>query len=254
MEDLFLTLGFVMCYWEGAYMKIKKEHVWRIFGILDSKPLPNVRNNKLKEIHIKDIKEVMSQCKFISWFIFLSVNVGTLMWAIFPLVNLTIHKFSENSEQEDDELRKANKPWPYLMYIIWVPYDATTMPMYAVTYAIQVLVYFTASLYNTASNIVFINLILHATGKFKIVESSFLFIEEILRRNKSTYGRKMDKIYRDEEISIEDGENDLNNRIDMQNIDDFPSNEEISIDKRIANTEMEHFLIECIKQHQEAIA
>jgi 7tm Odorant receptor. len=200
MEDLFLTLGFVMCYWEGAYFKLKKQQIWKIFDILDTKPFPEVHDPKLNKIHTENMKEVLSQCRFASWFIFLSVNVGTVMWAIFPLVNLAIHSMSE----EDHELRQQNKPWPYLMFIVWVPYDETTMPMYAVTYAVQVFVYFTASLYNTASNIVFINLILHATGKFKIVESSFRHLEEVLSRTDTA--------------------------------------------------DVEDFLVNCIKQHQEAIS
>jgi hypothetical protein len=254
MENLFLTTGFVMCYWEGAYIKIKREQIWNIFDRLDSAPVPTVSNSALSEAHKRIIREAQSSCMKLSWFMFLSINVGTLMWAVFPLVNLLVHSLSEDESSDAVPQETACKPWPYLMYIIWVPYDATTMPMYAVTYTVQVIVYFTASLYNTGSNIVFLNLVLHATAKFKIVEYSFLRLGEMISVNKD----EVEEIRGTPECdngkeTLNDEDKYLHSRTSVR----VPNNRTLAKDLRLCldrhYSEIEDFLMECIKQHQDAI-
>jgi hypothetical protein len=100
MENLFLTTGFVMCYWEGAYMKTKRVQIWRILDRMDAKPVPDTADQALRKVHERIVNETQSNCKKLSWFIFLSVNVGTLMWAVFPLVNLLIHSLSEDESHK----------------------------------------------------------------------------------------------------------------------------------------------------------
>ena len=259
MENLFLTTGFVMCYWEGAYMKTKRVQIWRIFDRLDAKPVPDTSDQALRKVHGRIVNEAQSNCKKLSWFIFLSVNVGTLMWAVFPLVSLLIHSLSEEKEEEEAAQETVNKPHPYLMYIIWVPYDLTTAHTYALTYLLQVIVYFTASLYTTSSNIVFINLVLHATAKFKVVETSILRMGEIMSgkgeggetgkiavTSEDTSGKEN---FYDEEV-VKDGDtfpriplgasgDDLRLCLDTELSSDFSA--------------VECFLVECIQQHQDAI-
>jgi len=261
MENLFLTTGFVMCFWEGAYMKIKREQIWRICDRIDSTPVPNTSSSVLKKTHKKILNETQSTCKILSWFIFLSVNVGTLMWAVFPLVNLLIHSLSDGDAEPQNA---TDKPWPYLMYIIWTPYDVTTMSMYALTYTVQVMVYFAASLYNTSSNIVFLNLVLHATAKFKVVEYSLLHIGEIMSENtdevKDEIGEftgssergKGKESFHDEDrgsrLESTTSERARNNCVvgsDLQ----FCLDKEFNSD----SSGIEDFLVECIKQHQDAI-
>jgi hypothetical protein len=262
MENLFLTTGFIMCYWEGAYMKIKGRQIWKIFDRIDSAPVPKISNAAVSKTHKGIVKEAHSNCMKLSWFIFLSVNVGTLMWAVFPLVNLLVHSLSEDESTDEDAVPQetAYKPWPYLMYIIWVPYDVTTMPMYAVTYVIQVIVYFGASLYNTSSNIVFLNLVLHATAKFKVVESSFLSMGEIMSVNKdddiaaTPECRSGKETRNDEDIARH---NQLESRTSITVPDDYTlgSDIQLCLDRQSSSerSEIEDFLVECIRQHQDAI-
>jgi hypothetical protein len=267
MENLFLTTGFIMCYWEGAYLKIKREQIWKIFDRIDSAPVPNTSNSALSETHKRIVKEAHSSCMKLSWFIFLSVNVGTLMWAVFPLVNLLVHSLSEDESTDEDTMSQesAYKPWPYLMYIIWVPYDTTTMPMYAVTYLVQVIVYFTASLYNTSSNIVFLNLVLHATAKFKVVESSFLSMGEMMSVNKGEAEDRLEEITTPECRSGKETLNDEDivryNKLHSRTSITVPNNHTVGNDLQLCldrefsfeSSEIEDFLVECIKQHQDAI-
>jgi hypothetical protein len=268
MENLFLTTGFVMCFWEGAYFKIKREEIWKIFDRVDSKPVPNVSNLALSDTHKRIVIEAQSNCKKLSWFIFLSVNVGTLMWAVFPIVNLLIHSLTEHDRSEEDSASQnsANKPWPYLMYIIWVPYDITKMHMYAVTYLIQVIVYFAASLYNTGSNIVFLNMVLHATAKFKIVESSLLHMGKMISENASSVKNEIqDNV---EKCDCDNGTEYLYAEGRITSSHSHSTNCTSTADEYLAgsvtqlcsdghfaphSSEIEDFLVECIKQHQDAI-
>jgi hypothetical protein len=255
MENLFLTTGFVMCYWEGAYLKIKAMQIWRIFDRLDSMPVPNTSDPALRKVHERIVKEAQSNCTKLSWFIFVSVNVGTLMWAIFPLVNLLIHSLSEDQPPKET----ANKPYPYLMYIIWVPYDVTTAQMYAVTYLVQVVVYFTASLYNTSSIIVFINMVLHATAKFKVVESSILRMGEIMSEKGDGVVGEIEKIAGISECKSENvyGENVVidGHMYPRIPVGDPGDDDQLCLDTELSShlSEVEGFLVECIKQHQDAI-
>lgn len=268
MENLFLTTGFVMCYWEGAYFKIKREKIWKIFDRLDSTPVPSTSNLVLSETYKRIVNEAQSNCKKLSWFIFLSVNVGTLMWAVFPIVNLLIHSLSDHESivEETASQKSSNKPWPYLMYIIWVPYDVTTMSMYAVTYLIQVIVYFTASLYNTSSNIVFLNMVLHATAKFKVVESSLLHMGKMISEN-------VDRVKND--IQDITDTSDCSNGKEFLYAEDLITNShshsrnststseeylagsvpQLRSDREFSphSSDIEDFLVEYIKQHQDAI-
>lgn len=267
MENLFLTTGFVMCYWEGAYLKIKRDQIWKLFDRVDSSPVPDISNSALSETHKKIVKEAQSSCMKLSWFIFLSVNVGTLMWAVFPLVNLLVHSLSEGENTDEDTIPQQSeyKPWPYLMYIIWVPYDTTTMPMYAVTYIVQVIVYFAASLYNTSSNIVFLNLVLHATAKFKVVESSFLSMGEMMSANKDE-DDKLEQItatlecHSGKETLVDEDfvkYNQLQSRTSVTDPNNYPVGNDLQLClDGVFNFEcsgIEDFLVECIKQHQDAI-
>jgi hypothetical protein len=257
LENLFLTTGFVMCYWAGGYMKTKSAQVWRILDRLDAMPVPNTSDQALRTVHRWTVNETQSNCKKLSWFIFLSVNVGTLMWAVFPLVNLLIHSLSEDENPKET----ANKPYPYLMYIIWVPYDVRTAHMYALTYLVQVIVYFTASLYITSSNIVFINLVLHATAKFKVVESSILRMGEIMSEKVDGVLGEIGKIAGtsdctsgEEHVHGEDVVTDGNMypRIPVS----APGGDfQLCLDAELSSdlSEVEDFLVECIQQHQDAI-
>lgn len=268
MENLFLTTGFVMCYWEGAYFKIKRKEIWKIFDRLDSTPVPSTSNLVLSETYKRIVKEAQSNCKKLSWFIFLSVNVGTLMWAVFPIVNLLIHSLSEYESTDEDTASQesANKPWPYLMYIIWVPYDLSTMSMYAVTYLIQVTVYFTASLYNTSSNIVFLNMVLHATAKFKVVESSLLHVGRMISENAERVKNeiqditdKSDRSNGKEYLHVED--TTINSHLHFRNStstrDDYLAESLLQLrsDREFIShsSDIEDILVEYIKQHQDAI-
>jgi hypothetical protein len=257
MENLFLTTGFVMCYWEGAYMKTKGVQIWRIFDRLDAKPVPDIADQALRKVHERIVNETQSNCKKLSWFIFLSVNVGTLMWAVFPLVNLLIHSLSEDEKPQ----QTTNKPHPYLMYIIWVPYDLTAVLTYALTYLLQVIVYFTASLYNTSSNIVFINLVLHATAKFKVVEASILRMGEIMSEKGEGVGGEIGKIAETSECASR--KESFNGEDVVQDGDTHPriplgaSGEDLQLclDTELGSdfSRVEGFLVECIQQHQDAI-
>jgi len=259
MENLFLTTGFVMCYWEGAYMKIKRVQIWRIFDRMDAKPVPDTSDQALRKVHERIVNEAQSNCKKLSWFIFLSVNVGTLMWAVFPLVSLLIHSLSEKEEEAPQET--ANKPHPYLMYIIWVPYDLTTAHTYALTYLLQVIVYFTASLYTTSSNIVFINLVLHATAKLKVVEASILRMGEIMSEKGEEIGGETGKIARTSEDTS--GKENFYGEEVVKDGDTFPriplsaSGDDLQLctDAELISdfSAVEGFLVECIQQHQDAI-
>jgi hypothetical protein len=268
MENLFLTTGFVMCYWEGAYFKIKRDEIWKNFDRLDSKPVPNVSNVSLNETHKLIVSEAQSNCKKLSWFIFLSVNVGTLMWAVFPIVNLLIRSLTEHDRfvEESAALKSANKPWPYLMYIIWVPYDITVSKLYAVTYLIQVIVYFTASLYNTSSNIVFLNMVLHATAKFKVVESSLLHMAKMISENDGTVKNEIQDTADMSECG--NGKEHLyaentgtssrsHSRNSTSTADRYLAGSvlQLSTDGDLSSypSEVEDFLVECVKQHQDAI-
>jgi hypothetical protein len=257
MENLFLTTGFVMCYWEGAYFKTKRVQISRILDRLDAKPVPDTSDQSLRKVHKMIVDETQSNCKKLSWFMFLLINVGTLMWAIFPLVSLLIHSLSEEESPRDT----GNRPYPYLMYIIWVPYNVTTAPAYAVTYLVQVVVYFTASLYNTSSNIVFINMVLHATAKFKVVESSILRMGEIISENgcgvvgeiedmAGTSGCTSGKENVYGEDLVTDGL--IHSRVSAAALgDDLQLCLHTEFLSRLS--EVEEFLVECIKQHQDAI-
>jgi hypothetical protein len=268
MENLFLTTGFVMCFWEGAYFKIKREEIWKIFDRVDSKPVPNVSNSALSDTHRRIVIEAQSNCKKLSWFIFLSVNVGTLMWAVFPIVNLLIHSLTEHDRFEEDSASQesANKPWPYLMYIIWVPYDVTKKHMYAFTYLIQVIVYFSASLYNTGSNVVFLNMVLHATAKFKIVESSLLHMGKMISEkadhvkkeihdNAEEYDCGSGKGYHYAEDGVTSSHSHSRNSTGTADgylagrVAQFCSDGDFGPQ----SSEIEDFLVECIRQHQDAI-
>jgi hypothetical protein len=257
MENLFLTTGFVMCYWEGGYMKTKRVQIWRIFDRMDAKPVPDTSDQALRKVHERIVNEAQSNCTKLSWFIFLSVNVGTLMWAVFPLINLLIHSLSEDETPQET----ANKPHPYLMYIIWVPYDLTAARTYALTYLLQVIVYFTASLYTTSSNIVFINLVLHATAKFKVVEASILRMGEIMSEKGEGIGGEMGKIagtsqctsgkenFYGEDV-VKDGGTYTGTPLDASE-DDL----QLCLDTELHSdfSAVEGFLVECIQQHQDAI-
>jgi 7tm Odorant receptor. len=257
MENLFLTTGFVMCYWEGAYFKMKKVEIWRIFDRLDAKPVPETSDQTLRKVHERIVNKAQSNCKKLSWFIFLSVNVGTLMWAVFPLVNLSVHGLSEDESPQET----SNKPHPYLMYIIWVPYDLKAAQPYALTYLLQVIVYFTASLYNTSSNIVFINLIIHATAKFKVVEASILRMEEIMSAKGEGVRGEIGKIAGTSECT--NGEEKFYGEDLVQDGDMYPriplgafgDDLQLCLDTELSSnfSEVENFLVECVKQHQDAI-
>jgi hypothetical protein len=267
MENLFLTTGFVMCFWEGAYFKIKREEIWKIFDRVDSKPVPNVSNSALSDTHKRIVTEAQSNCRKLSWFIFLSVNVGTLMWAVFPIVNLLIHSLTEHDrfEEESTSQETANKPWPYLMYIIWVPYDVRKTHMYAVTYVIQVIVYFSASLYNTGSNVVFLNMVLHATAKFKVVESSILHMGKMISEkadskkdihdNAERYDCGSGKEYNYAEDGVTSSHSHSRNSAGTADeclagsVPQFCSDGDFGP----PSSEIEDFLVECIRQHQDAI-
>jgi len=257
MENLFLTTGFIMCYWEGAYMKTKGVEIWRIFDRLDAKPVPDTSDQALRKVHERIVNETQSNCKKLSWFIFLSVNVGTLMWAVFPLVNLLINSLSEDETPQE----AANKPHPYLMYIIWVPYDITTGQTYALTYLLQVIVYFTASLYTTSSNIVFINLVLHATAKFKVVESTILRMGEIMSGKGEGVGGEIGKIAGTsggtsgkENV---DGEDEVIDGGTYPRIPLAASGEDLQLcldtEQSSDFSAAEGFLVECVQHHQDAI-
>lgn len=262
MENLFLTTGFVMCYWEGAYFKMKRKQIWKIFDRMDSTPIPSTSNLVLSETYKRIVNEAQSNCKKLSWFIFLSVNVGTLMWAVFPIVNLLIHSLSEHKNIDEDTTsqKSANKPWPYLMYIIWVPYDLTTMSTYAVTYLIQVIVYFTASLYNTSSNIVFLNMVLHATAKFKVVESSLLHMGKMISENadrvkneiqdttdKSDCSKGKESLYTEDTITSSHS----HSRNSKSTPDEYLAGSVLQFCSH--SSDIEDVLVEYIKQHQDAI-
>jgi hypothetical protein len=234
-------------------MKTKRVQIWRIFDRMDAKPVPDTSDQALRKVHERIVNEAQSNCKKLSWFIFLSVNVGTLMWAVFPLVNLLIHSLSEDETPQET----ANKPHPYLMFIIWVPYDLTAAQTYALTYLLQVVVYFTASLYTTSSNIVFINLVLHATAKFKVVEASVLRMGEIMSEKGEGVGDEMGKIagtsgkenFYGEDV-VKDG--DTYPRIPLgASGDDL----QLCLDTELSSdsSAVEGFLVECIQQHQDAI-
>jgi len=258
MEILFLTTGFVKCYFEGAYMKTRRVQIWRIFDRLDAKPVPDTSDQALRKVHERIINETQSNCKKLSWFIFLSVNVGTLMWAVFPVVNLLIHSLSAEDEAPQET---ANKPHPYLMYIMWMPYDITTAHTYALTYLLQVTVYFTASLYNTSSNITFINLVLHATAKFKMVEASILRMGEIMSEKGEGVEGEIGIIAGTSECTS--GKENLHGEDVVKDGDTYPripldaSGEDLQLcldtEMRSDFSAVERFLVECIQQHQDAI-
>jgi hypothetical protein len=140
------------------------------------------------------------------------------------------------------------------------------MSLYAVTYLIQVIVYFTASLYNTSSNIVFLNMVLHATAKFKVVESSLLHMGKMIYENADRVKNEIQDITDKSECSngkespcVEDAV--TNSRLHSRNSTSTPdeylagSVHQLCIDTEFSShsPEIEDFLVECIKQHQDAI-
>jgi hypothetical protein len=137
-------------------------------SILASK---RIRSNRK---HMKIIQEAKNLSAYVTWFALVSLLVTIFFWTIYPLVLLMVN--SESELTRDDENLRAK--FQYLVYVMWIPSDASQSYIYWIIYLLQVITFAKALIHLIGLLPLYLNLITYATAQFKIVSTALNEIDD----------------------------------------------------------------------------
>jgi hypothetical protein len=142
--------------------------ICNLIEYLETRSIFTLKSMRSNRKHMKVIKEAKSLASYVTWFALISLLVTIFFWTIYPLVLLMVS--SERADRRDAENLRAK--FQYLVYIMWIPSDASESYMYWIIYLLQVITFSKALIYLIGLIPLYLSLITYATAQFKIVSTA----------------------------------------------------------------------------------
>lgn len=163
-DNAFTMVGVFMCYFQAAYAVKNNQKILRLVETLETKLTSDTKTLVFREEQCVMITNTAHKTRMLTWTMFVIVHVMLITWIAMPI----IQKYSQVDEVDFN----PDKPSPYFCFIIWLPFDATSSPVYETVYTVQAICFLMACMYYTSINTVFMTFIIHTATQFKVLVMS----------------------------------------------------------------------------------
>lgn len=170
--------------------------ICNLIDYLETRSILTFKRIRSNRKHIKVIQEAKNLASYVRWFALMSLLITIFFWTVYPLVLLMVN--NEPALTRDDENLRAK--FQYLVYVMWIPSDASQSYMYWIFYLLQVITFSTALIYLIGLIPLYLSLITYATAQFKIVSTALNEIDEL--HASASYQQENERVVDFKEIKV----------------------------------------------------